>query len=159
MINNLLKPEELFEHGKFFSDEMKDTDTALQLFVAAAIAGNVEALTEIAYIIECKSTTSDRAEKLYRKLEVAGCLSPYGFYRLGMIAYWDRRDVEEALKNLLKAAESGCEWAYQALGYIFHNEKDDPVEALEWYEKAASAQALIHSYLEDYEAILDPEYR
>ena len=158
MIDKLLKPEELFEYGKFFSDEMKDTVTALLLFMVAAIMGNVVALTEIAYIIECKSTSSDPAEKLYRKLEAAGYLSPYGFYRLGMISYWDRTDVEEALRCLKKAAESDCEEAYEALGYIFHNEKHDLVGAEEWYEKAASAQSLWHSYLEDYEDLLESKY-
>lgn len=159
MENSLLNPEELFQHGKFFFDERKDADTALPFFMAAAIAGNEMALTEIGYIIECKSTTSDRAEKLYRKLEDTGSLSPYGFYRIGMIAYWDRVNVEEALKYLLKAAELGCEEAYQVLGYIFHNEKNDLGEAEEWYEKAATAQVLMHSYLEDYEALLNSEYR
>lgn len=158
MTNSLLKPEELFEHGKFFFDERKDADTALPFLMAAAVAGNAEALTEIGNVIEYKTATSDRAEKWYRKLETAGCLSAYGFYRLGMIAYWDRTDVEEALGYLLKAAELGCEEAYEALGYIFHNEKRDLEEAEAWYEKAASAQALWHVYLEDYENLLESKY-
>ena len=157
MTKEIFKAEELYEHGLFFFNEARNADIALPFFFAAAAAGCEMAWSEIGQIIEYETADSDRAEKWFRKLESAGCLSPIGVYRLGMIAYWDRGDVEQALKYLVEAADSGVEDSFQALGYIFHNEKGDICGADAWYEKAASAQCLIGPYLEDYEKLINFE--
>ena len=63
-------------------------------------------------------------------------------YDYGVFLYLEKSDYESALRYLMAAAAKDYDLAFNEIGIIFYNEKDDPVNAEKWFEKAEKANCL-----------------
>jgi len=84
---------------------------------------------------EDESEAEQEIENLLRRAADAGL--PKAFGELGSFLWHVRESDEDAYPWLLRAAESGDAAATNLLGDI-HDFRDEPEEAVAWYEKGAA---------------------
>ena len=154
MENEVFSAEENYQSGMIFYDYMKQEDTGLGFFFAAAATGYEPAWDKISEIIGYKFTDGDQVEKWYRNLESKETLPTMNTVRLGLFLYWYRGNWKEAVDYLLKAADAQIEYTYQVIGFVYQHGKHDIDKAKEWYEKAASTDNFYHPFADHYEDLL-----
>ncbi|MCP4605825.1 MAG: sel1 repeat family protein, partial [Proteobacteria bacterium] len=88
------------------------------------------------------------------KAEKANCLNERAAYEYGALHYYEKKDVENALKYLYLAADDGNELAYGELGIIFYDEKGDVDAAEKWFKKAEKEGDLLATTAQSYGSLL-----
>lgn len=69
-------------------------------------------------------------------------INPEFYYKRGLHLYFEKGAVDDGLKHLLKSAEAGHKKAYGDIGLILYREKNDPIQAEDWFKKAEEADSL-----------------
>ena len=134
-------PPIAFEYGMLLFVEKDNLNEALKYLFIAAEAEYEPAYPIIGAILNIQNKIDD-AEQWFKKAEQANFLSHATAYDYGMLLYWDRDELEQALKYLFIAAKDDYEPAFGDIGIIYYRDKNDKETALKWFKKAENVDCL-----------------